>query len=197
MLPEGFHHASPAGGQACIKMAATRFDDHVAALEFRVFMYPVPGMGQLVTGTQTRKRCVFGMQMNGGVQQGQLLQGFADHSQQHFRFHVDRLADNLSSYLNAQGQQIVGYRLIELRDASLKILQGLRQKQGLLAPCGLRKRLPGGIAGLMPLLPCLFANLVSLVVADRGQSWFGRSGDGRLDRRIEAGKFPALPRGKR
>ena len=52
LLPEGFHHTSPAGGQACVQMTAARFDDHVTAFEFWVFKYPVSGMSELLTCAQ-------------------------------------------------------------------------------------------------------------------------------------------------
>ena len=138
--------------------------------------------------------------MNGGVQQRQLFQGFADHSQHNFRLYGNRLANNLSRYLNAKGQQIISDRLIELRDAALKILKDFRQKQSLLASHGLSRGLPGGraggIAGLMPLLSCLFVYPVSLFGTDHRQSWLGRRVDGRLDSRIKTGEFPALPSGE-
>ena len=114
-------------------MATPRLDDYVAAFELGVFMKPMSGVCQLVTRAQTDQRCIFGMQMDGGVKQRHLLQGFANHPEQHFRFHGNGLPDDLTCQLNTQGQQVVGNCLVEFCNVPLKVFQGQRQSRGFLA----------------------------------------------------------------
>ena len=205
MLAKGIHHTSPAGCEAGIQMAAAGFDDHIAALELWILMDPVPGMGELVAGTQAGKRCVPGMKVDGSVQQGQLFQSLADDGEQQFRFDRDCLADNPARDFDAQCQQVVGNGLVEFRDALLEFRQGLCQAQGLLAAHGLGLGLPGGkacglsggIPGLMPFSSRLFAYAADFVVVEGRRDRFCGTTRRLAGSLIEAGELPALPGGKR
>jgi hypothetical protein len=101
-------------------MGPAGVDNYITAFEMHVFQDAVAGACQMLAGVGTHQSGIIGVEVNHGVLQGQLRQGFAYNIQNHQRLCRDCLVTDLAGDFEGESEEIISHGLLELGNACLK-----------------------------------------------------------------------------